>query len=433
MGGIEIDVAEDSFIADGVEYGAGTYIAYCAQPYRNHLKDLMEPQEYPDRFLYPGGPAEAPYDVAGWTLPYQMGVNVITVQTTFDAESRRAEIFSIPPVEIRGSGSTYITKNQTTNDFILANRAFREEIPVFVMTEKWGTRKEDYPTGCLLYAPNGSSQENQLREWIEELGLEVARISSSPPKETLAEIPKPRLGLYQPWTANMDEGWTRFVIEQFEFDYTSLHNAEIRAGNLRDRYDAIIIPDMGVDTLINGSKESTTAPQYVGGIGDIGVAAMQDFVDQGGRLLCLDSSCFFAIKHFDLPIKNALSGLKQTEFFCAGSLLRINLNTDSPVAFGMPKKAAAYFSRSYAFDIIKNATREDFDGPAIGEPEIVAVYDKTVTLLSGWILGKQHLQKKIAALAIPYGSGKIVLYGFRVQHRAQPHGTFRLLFNGILY
>ncbi len=431
MGGIDVSMAEEPFTADGVQYDEGTYVIFASQPYRNHLRDLLEPQDYPDRRVYPGGPAEPPYDVAGWTLSYQMGVDAVPVQRPFNANTKHLETIEFSEGEIDGSGSVYASRNRTTNDFILLNRSFREGIPVSVSIKPIVSRGDNYTTGCLLFSPDNSSQQRTLTGWIEELGLEVNRIPSIP-KDSAKELIQPQVGLYQPWAPSMDEGWTRFVLEQFEFDYDTLHNADVRAGNLNRRHDVIILPDIGTGTLLHGMSESRTAPKYVGGIGQMGVAHLQEFVKSGGTLLCLDTSSMFAINYFNLPVKNGLSGLNRSEFFCPGSILRVNLDKRSPLAWGMDDTASAYFARSYAYEFTDASKKEINIGPDIGNPIAVASYDDTITLLSGWIMGEKHLTNKAALVSVSYGNGQVVLYGFRVQHRAQPHGTFRLLFNGIV-
>ncbi len=435
LGGVEIKEANESFTADGISYDEGTYIIYTSQPYRNHIRDLLEPQDYPDRYQYPGGPAEPPYDVAGWTLSYQMNVKVVPVQSSFETSTSTADLTDFSEGDVTGSGSVYVSKNQTTNDFILLNRSFSEGIPTYVATRTMKLKNDNaaIEEGSLLWAPTNSSQQSELNRWIRDLGLQLERYTVSLSDSSLTKLVKPCVALYHPWAASMDEGWTRFVLEQFEFDYDWLYNADVRAGNLIDRYNVILIPDLGSGTILNGMAEGTTAPEYAGGIGDLGVMHLQDFVESGGTLLCLDTSTSFAIRYFDLPVKNALSGLKRSDFFCPGSILRINLNTDSTVAYGMEKRSPAYFARSYAFEVENNSNDKNSLKPKIQTPEIVAAYDDTVTMLSGWILGAHHLHNKAAILSVPYGEGKIVLYGFRVQHRAQPHGTFRLLFNGIVF
>ncbi|MGC9329198.1 MAG: M14 family metallopeptidase, partial [Candidatus Hinthialibacter sp.] len=430
QGGVDIDLAESSFTADGVEYPANTYIIFAAQPYRNHIRDLLDPQVYPNRALYPGGPAEPPYDMAGWTLSYQMGVNVIRVKNPFSAEARRLSKISLDAGRLFGEGSTLISTNQTNNDFILLNRALKESIPVSLLMGEYKKDESNYPAGSLLYGPLSSLQSNKMASWIEELGLEIERSASLKDAET-RQVRRPRVALYQPWTANMDEGWTRWVLEQYEFDYTSLHNAEIQAGDLYERYDVIILPDMSSHQIMNGRSKNTAPPRYTGGVGKEGAAQLQKFAADGGRLICLDGSTAFAIQYLDLPVRNVLQGLKSQEFYCPGSILRINLDRQNPLCVGMDRHAAACFNRSYAFEV-KRSSDNSTDAPK-GEPRIAARYDDTLTLMSGWILGEEHLQDQAALASVSYGGGEVVLYGFRVQHRGQPHGTFRLLFNGLLF
>ncbi len=432
-GGVQISIARESFTADEVRYPSGTYIIYCAQPYRNHIRDLLEPQDYPDRETYPGGPPEAPYDVAGWTLSYQMGVNVVPVKRPFETDSVMLDKVEDPSGAILGrSGNRYLSKNQSTNDFIMLNRALEQNMRVSTLLQSFETIEAVYPKGSLIYFPDPGQEANVERMAL-ELGINIERVSTTSKLSFSSPIQKPRLGLYQPWTASMDEGWTRFVLEQFEFDYRSIHNAQIRAGNLKDRLDVLILPDLGSSTIINGRAPSTTAPEYVGGIGEEGIANLQEFVAEGGRLLCLDSSSMFAISYFDLPVKNGLSGLNRQKFYCPGSILRINLDNTHPIAYGMNHHTAAYFAHSYAFEIESKKHDQFAETPAAGNPKMVAKYDKTITLMSGFLHGGDNLHDKGSIVTVPYGKGEIVLYGFRVQHRAQPHGTFRLLFNGVYF
>ncbi len=436
MGGIEVSLAQETFTADGKTYPEGTYIVYCAQPYRNHIRDLFEPQDYPERYTYPGGPPEAPYDVAGWTLSYQMGVDVVPVKHSFDAEDVQLKDIEFPLGQLIGNTSSqYISHNQTTNDFILLNRALRENIRVSTLLEPATIGNDhEFQKGALLYFPKPEQQE-KFESWVKDLSLRLHyvpnnRISSL---NFTAPLSEPRLGIYQPWTANMDEGWTRFILEQFEFDFQVLHNAQIRAGNLNEMIDVLIIPDMGSNQILNGRAPSTTAPEYVGGIGEEGVMHLQKFVAEGGKLLCLDTSSMFAIRYFDLPVKNTLSGLARKDFYCPGSIIRLNLDNQKPLAYGMDHHAAAYFAHSYAFETNNPNKKQRNTYPQIGSPKVIADYNKTITLLSGFLHGEKHLQNKAAIVSVAYGEGSITLYGFRVQRRAQPHGTFRLLFNGVFH
>jgi len=433
-GGVQVSLTEKPFTVDGNEYPAGTYVIFAAQPYRNYILDLLEPQYYPDRPLYPGGPAEPPYDVAGWTLSMQMGVNAIPVEAPFTVPAQPLDSVSLPAGRIQGEGSLLISPNTSNNDFIVLNRAWKQGIPAFTLQAEWAAPDRKYPVGSLVYAPAPGHQDG-LEGWIKELGLAVRRIPADPgrfPDQLrLKSLKQPRAALYQPWTANVDEGWTRFVLEQFEFDYTTVHNADLRAGGLRRRFDAVILPDVTLQALLNGRDAALTAPEYTGGLGEEGITRLQEFVEQGGSLLCLDSSTAFAIRFFDLPVRNVLEGVGRDKFYCPGSILRINLDPTRPLAYGMRTRAAAYFVHSQAFEIANTGSRNEV-GVKIGPPAIPATYDKTLTLLSGWIRGEELIQGQAAVVSVTYGQGQVILYGFRVQHRAQPHGTFRLLFNGLL-
>lgn len=432
LGGVRVHQAEEAFEADGVDYPAGVRIVYAAQPYRNYVRDMLEPQDYPDRFLYPGGPPEPPYDVAGWTLSYQMGVKTVPVRSAFEVDARLLDEIGFPGGGVEGSGANWISANQTTNDFILLNRALKHGIPASRIESGWSHPELSLKPGMLVFSP-AADDEDAFAGWVGELGLNLERTNLVPPVEIAETLEKPRLGLYHPWAASMDEGWTRFVLEQFEFEYESVHNHAIRAGNLADRYDVILFPDVGSGTILNGMDESESAPEYTGGVGDLGVMHLQEFAEEGGTLLFLDSSCGFAIRYFELPVRNVVAGLKQEDFFCPGSILRIHLKPDHPLTYGMPARAAAYFARSYAFAPDGGGGDGGGLGFETGKADTIAMYDGSVTLLSGWIHGPGHIRGKGALMEVPYGDGKIVLYGFRAQHRAQTHGTFRLLFNGVYY
>jgi hypothetical protein len=251
----------------------------------------------------------------------------------------------------------------------------------------------------------------------------------------LTEVLRPRLGLYQPWTASMDEGWTRLVLDNFEFEYSSVHNAEIRAGNLRKRYDCLVLPSVSSGSIINGRAMDTTEPQYVGGIGAEGIVTLQNFVRAGGTLICIDRSCDLVTEHFNVPVRNVLNGKSSKDFYCPGSILRVQVDRDHPVGYGCPEWISAYFARSRAFELSADS---DKDSDKSRSPRsrfathVVARYSDTVLLESGWIRGQELIADKPAIVEVQYGEGRIILLGFAVQHRGQPHGTFRLLFNSIL-
>ena len=441
--GIEVHRAEAEFSADGVPYPAGSYILYCAQPYRAHLNDMMERQVYPDRSAYPGGPPEPPYDTAGWTLPLQMGVRTVSVNQPFESRAVKLDAVPLPRGQVTGSTQEtrgYIVHAGPNDNYRLINRLFKAGISFRTVSSaaRWkDATGEDVPSGSLFIpdANRVTTAAPELLEGISALLLGVPQ-DSSQVKTALMDVSPPRLGLYQPWTAGIDEGWTRLVLDKFEFAYTSVHNAEIRAGNLRERYDCLVLPSVSSGSIVKGQAVDTTEPQYVGGIGSEGIVALQSFVQAGGTLVCIDRSCNLPIEHFNIPVRNVLDGKPSKEFFCPGSILRVWIDRQHPVGYGSPEWVSAYFANSQAFELVeepkkeqKNSRSPDARFPA----RVVARYSDTVLLESGWIRGEKLIADKPAIVEVQYGAGKIILLGFAVQHRGQPHGTFRLLFNAILF
>jgi hypothetical protein len=319
------------------------------------------------------------------------------------------------------------------------NRLFAADIPVRMITASapWqAVAGDEVPAGSLLVSEVGRlrADEAQLLKGLSCTLIGVPRPAGDA-ERTLRTVSRPRLGLYQPWTANADEGWTRLVLNNFEFTYSSIHNSEIRAGGLQPRYDCLVLPSTSARSIVNGMAENATEPQYVGGIGDEGIVALQEFVSQGGTLVCIDDSCNFPIDYFHIPVRNVLRDKAAKEFFCPGSVLRVWVDRQHPVGDGMPPWASGYFTRSQAFEVTekpKKAEEETRDPAARFPARVVARYADTVLLESGWIRAKEVIADKPAIVEVRYGEGKIILLGFRIQHRAQPHGTFALLFNAIL-
>ena len=222
----------------------------------------------------------------------------------------------------------------------------------------------------------------------------------------------------------MDEGWTRWLLEEYEFDLTTVHNVDIRGGGLRKKWDALILPgDRGDESIISGLESKSVPEEYRGGIGEKGRAAIRKFVADGGTLITMGDSSDFALRTFELPVKNSLEGIKTSEFSCPGSFLRVFVDNRNPLAYGMPDEATAVFKGDAVFEPVP-----EFSYTAL---KVVARYPGFNPLQSGWIRGAEHLYNRIAAAEVIYKKGRIVLIGFRPQHRAQAHNTFKLLFNSI--
>jgi hypothetical protein len=269
--------------------------------------------------------------------------------------------------------------------------------------------------------------------------LDITVVGAGNPSVDTTRLKAPRVALYQSWTASMDEGWTRWLFEQFEFPFENVHDADIRAGELRNRFDVLVIPSMRTSAIVEGHRKGTMPPQYVGGITENGVRNIKTFVEEGGTLVTLNSGCLFAIDKLGLPVSDALKDLRPPgrrdpqpetpgppKFACPGSLIRMEFDVKHPVTYGMPEEAPALFSRSPAFKI--NAS---FDGNEA--PVAIAKYPKGELLVSGYLLGGKYLNNHASAVEVPLGEGQVILLGFGVQSRAQPHGTFKLLFNSLFY
>ncbi|MDQ3806304.1 MAG: M14 family metallopeptidase, partial [Acidobacteriota bacterium] len=234
-----------------------------------------------------------------------------------------------------------------------------------------------------------------------------------------------RLGLYKSHVPSMDEGWTRWVLEQNGVGYVSLDDARARAGDLRRDFDAIVIPDQSPRAILEGHHRGTMPEEFTGGLGEEGVRALREFVERGGTLVCLNDASNFAIEQLKLPVRDVTEGLKRTEFFVPGSILRTVLDTTHLVARGMPRESVAWFEDSPAFEI-------KGDPPALARVKVIARYPHSGgALLSGWLLGEQHLRGRAALVEVGLGAGRVYLFGFRPQYRAQSHATYPLLFNAI--
>ncbi len=434
---IEVHRADEAFTADGVEYPAGTFILYTAQPFRPHLMDMMERQAYPDREMYPGGPAEQPYDMAGWTLPLQMGVWYVEVAHAFEAKATKLDAIPFPQGQIAENGSNFLVHARSNDDYRLMSRLYAAGIPFWFAGE---TDSDDHQEGDFVVFSKDATRA-RVTELIQGLAVSVESISDADAKRIGSdEAKRPRTALYQPYIASMEEGWTRLALDTHEMAYESIFNAGIRAGKLRERYDCIVLPSVGPQLILDGYPEDATAPEYVGGIGREGVVALQEFVAAGGTLVCMDESSNLVIDEFNVPVRNVVRDKKSFEFYCPGSVLRLWMDTAHPVGYGMPEWYSGYFAGSQVFELAApegepEASKDTLDPDRSAAKrfpvKVISRYSDTVLLESGWMRGEDLVRDKPAIVEVGYGEGRIYLFGISVQRRGQPHGTFRILFNAI--
>jgi zinc carboxypeptidase len=439
LGGVDVERATTAFAAGGRQYAAGSFVIRGAQPFEPYVRDLMTAQVYPDMRLYPGGPPKRPYDITGWTLPYQMGVDVDRTSEPLAARTERVDVAPVPAVEPPRDAQTAIAVDPRENDaFVLVNRLLAAGDDVYRTTAPVAVAAAEWPAGTFLVPPHGGAAA-RLAQAARALGVRVGlpdpttRASES---ASVWHVHAPRVGLYHGWGGNMDEGWTRWLLEQFEFPYTSLYDRDVRDGGLRSKFDVIVLPDATYGRMLNGEPPSALPDAYTGGMTARGVSNLTEFVVGGGTLVALDRAAELPLAAMGLPIRNVTAGARDSDFYAPGSILRIAVDPSEPVAYGMPPESAAAFVNSAAFAIGPQPGRAQEAAPPApiraGDIRIVARYPDRNLLLSGWLLGERILAGQAAVVDVPVGRGRVVLLGFRTQHRGQSHGTFKLLFNSLL-
>jgi len=408
-GGVEVWRAAEPFTADGRRYSTGSLVVPMAQPYRAHAKDLLEPQRYTPVNDRP------PYDVAGWTLPYTMDVRADVVNGTFNANLVKVDTVVPAPGRIEGSGEVFILKNRTNGESQAIAALLTAGQSVTVLGDSLMVR--------------GPRARAILTEQAARHGFSATAVQNAPPTgQARTRQRMPRIGLYQPWTGNIDEGWTRWLFEQYGISYTTVRDSDLKKGALRQRFDVLVLPDAESGSLLHGLDTTRIPLQYAGGMTEHGAEAISVFVRGGGTLVCLDGSSNFAIARLNLPVVNVLggeaSGPQVLRFYAPGSIFGTVLGeggaggAGSSVTLGIHDSLKVYFESSAAFTV---------SGPA----RALATYPRE-PLRSGYARFQERLEGKAALVEAPLGSGRVILFGFRPQFRGQTHGTFKLLFNAVL-
>ncbi len=402
-----------------------------AQPYGRFVTEILGVQRYPEVKPVAGPDIMPPYDVAAWSLPLLMGVKVEKVILGADARKsfRPAANSDWPPAKLEKSQAAVYAVSPTVTDATrLVNALLKQNANVSVARAAFTSAGQQFPAGTFLIEPTPQLGNAAAEFHVEARGLRAR------PDVAASKLKFARVGLYKAWMPNADEGWTRWVLDQYGFEPKSLEPKAVRAGNLRSQFDVIILPDINKDAIVEGrARRDDDAmkyteefpPEYTGGIGRDGIAALKQFVDQGGTIISLVDAGDFLADNFNIPVRNVLARARRNEFNCPGSLLRIYLNPNHPVAYGMPEEAAAFVEGNVAYQTA-------VPGPEL-KRSVVAWYPDSEedVLLSGWIRGSDRLLRRAAVASFEIGKGKLVLLGFGVQHRGQTEGTFKLLFNSI--
>ncbi len=435
--GVEVRRASKELTsAGGMSYPAGTFVVPLAQPKMGLIRYLLGRTFYPDNSYTrdKNGTPIRPYDMATDTMFEFMGVRVDPVDELPTGETVRLDA-PIPAAGKVASGTAAYRLDARLNDsFRALNLLLDKGIQVRRAARAAGAAR---PGDFLLAA----GSETLVQQVASQTGVDFQPLGSDIANAE-KEIKRQRLAIYQRYRGgNADEGWTRLLLEQFGFPFSTLMDAEVKKGGLNEKYDIILLPDDSTATLTGDRSassgrgggesrggfnrpEDTIPAEYRSGFGNEGTAALKTFVQKGGTLIALGGATDFAIEKLALPVRNVLAGKTAKEFFCPGSTLKTKFAVEHPLALGMPPQGLSLFLNSPAFEIVPNDFNERY--------EVVARYVDHDLLQSGWLVGEENIAKKAAMISAKSGEGRVILIGFRVQHRAQTHGTYKLLFNALI-
>ncbi len=406
-------------------YEPGDYFIPLAQPSRAYIKDLLEIQQYPNLREYPGGPPRQPYDVTAWTLPLQMGVEVVKLDKPLSPDMTRVTEPELR-IDIENITSGWLAAERRHNhSYRLINDLLKSDFEVFELTAPSG----NFERGTFLFQVNDPQVETVRKK---SAAYEVP-LHSIQPADTQKKKPlqMARIAIYTPWISwAYDEGWLRLVLDNFGFDYTRVYNSDFKGGGKFEDFDVLVFGSQGTDWIVVGKPkdrpeatvgEPKLPDKYVGGIGNAGVQKVKQFMVEGGTVLFFGRACNFAIEKLRLPAQNTLRKVKREDYFAPGSIFELNLDVSSPLTYGMQEIAHVYKNRPVVLKL-KSYNREIRETGYFGDRNL---------LKSGWAVGERKLHNKVALAEIPVGKGRAILYAFRPQHRGQTYGTFKLIFNAL--
>jgi hypothetical protein len=415
IAGVEVYRAQQGFKQDDKTYAAGTFVIPFNQVFARYAKDLLEKQNYPEVRRSPGAPAEAPYDVSAWSLGMQFGVKTDFARTPL-AGFPMDKLSATPKFVLNAAanGSTYRFPYNGSISAMVVNRLLRGGAKVSLSKPE---------PGAAPYVI-ANAKPDTWKKAVE--GLEVIADAKAPAKTLLATtLNAPRVGIYQSYDPSMDEGWTRWVLDRYQFDYTKLHNEDIRPGGLRKRFDAIILPDQRPASILNGLDYKTILEPYRGGLGDAGWDALRQFVADGGTLIALGEASNLLVDKLPLGVKDLKRTATRDAHFAPGTIVNLQVDTAHPVGRGVAPETMGFYINSPFFQLM-----EGFSSQKVS---VVARYPNTGVNASGWLRGEDLMYGRAAVVSVEMNPGKVVLFGIRPQHRAQTHATFPLLFNALYW
>jgi len=443
--GVVVHRATAPFRAGGAHYPAGSYVVKSAQAFRPHLIDMFEPQDHPNDFQYPGGPPIPPYDNAGWTLAFQMGVRFTRVLDGVDGAFEALTDVVKPAggsVTSPAGATGYVIAHQQNDAFTVINRLMKAgEEAYFVSNRRWQSADG---TG-VIYVPAKATTAAVLQKAAADLGVSATGVTGRP-AGGMYKLAKPRIGLWDQYGGSMPSGHVRWLLEQFEFDFEVVHPQTLDAGNLKAKYDVLLFPDGGIPENAGGGgggfggrqpRAEDIPEQYRAHLGSVTLAKtvpmLKRFAEEGGVIVAFGGSAALG-EHLGLPLSNHLVEIQAdgserplpgTKYYIPGSILRVAVDNTSPLGFGFGTEVDVFFDNSPVLKLAPNASLKGI--------RPVAWFASKEPLRSGWAWGQHYLEGGTAAVEAVVGKGKVFLFGPEITFRAQPHGTFKFLFNSIYY
>jgi hypothetical protein len=417
--GVQVHRATADFTVAGKKYPKGSYVVKSAQAFRAHVLDMFEPQDHPDDIPYPGAAPTPPYDAAGWTLAFQMGVRFDRILDGFEGPFVELKgAVAPPPGEVTGDerAAGYFLDTRVNDSFRVVNRLLKAGLPVQRLQKEFTVRGKTYPPGT-FFIPNGAGTIPLVRKLAGELGTSFIDSPVAPGKAAVS-LKQVRIGLWDRYGGSMPSGWTRWLLERFEYPFRVVMVDELDEGGLRAKFDVLIL----VDDALAGRD----------GVGDDTLPHLKKFLDDGGTVLAIGGAARIG-KQLGLPLANHLTAkdeagnlesLPREKFYVPASVLRVRVDPSQPLAWGMGADVDVMFWLSPTFRMPdateKNGLRR------------VAWFDSKTPLRSGWAHGQEYLEGGTAIVDARVGKGRLALFGPQILYRAQPHGTFKFLFNGIV-
>jgi hypothetical protein len=429
--GIKVHKATSDFVVNGKNYENGSYIVRTNQAFRAHVLDMFDPQDHPNDFLYPGGPPVRPYDAAGWTPAYTMGVEFDRILDDFNGpfetitygqmQSPKSSIF----LTANSANKFYAIKSNDNNSFVMVNDLLKAGKTVYKNKNGFYFQMSDLMND---------------KESIAKAGIAAVAVENLP--TDIIKVEKLKIGLWDRYGGSMPSGWVRWIFEQHHFDFNLIYAKEINAGNLKDKYDVIVFVDGAIPPVVAGAPSPYEEKEpnlneipaaYHPMLGKItaekSIPALKAFMEQGGSVVTIGSSANLAY-HLDMPVKNAIVEMNNgkervlpgEKFYIPGSILQVAVAPEVKANWGMKNKADVYFNNSPVF-------RVQPDAIANGKILPLAWFASDKSLRSGWAFGQSYLQDGVAAFEAKIGKGKLFVYGPEITFRGQTHSTYKMLFN----